>query len=73
MRHCWGLELPHQLIIKQKEQELKEKEDYILWMKQKIEDLQRSKMDLAMKLNKTLDQMRDYLRRYQDAVFIKDI
>ena len=57
--------------VRQLDRELKEKEDMILRMKKQIEELEKSKRDLAINSSKCLDQMRNYLKEYQNAIFAK--
>mmetsp|Transcript_3336 Transcript_3336/g.2839 ORF Transcript_3336/g.2839 Transcript_3336/m.2839 type:complete len:259 (-) Transcript_3336:53-829(-) len=53
------------------DRKLREKNDIIYSMKQQIEQLEKSKRELAINSSKCLDQMRDYLKEYQNAIFAK--
>eukprot|EP00486_Rosalina_sp_Unknown_P002529 CAMPEP_0201567388 /NCGR_PEP_ID=MMETSP0190_2-20130828/7890_1 /ASSEMBLY_ACC=CAM_ASM_000263 /TAXON_ID=37353 /ORGANISM="Rosalina sp." /LENGTH=259 /DNA_ID=CAMNT_0047987337 /DNA_START=57 /DNA_END=836 /DNA_ORIENTATION=+ len=57
--------------VNRMDKELKDKENMIFQMKQQIEELERSKRELAINSSKCLDQMRHYLKEYQNAIFAK--
>ena len=57
--------------VNELDRQLKEKNDIISDMKQQIQELEKSKRELAINSSKCLDQMREYLKEYQNAIFTK--
>ena len=57
--------------VNELDRQLQEKNDIISDMKRQIEELEKSKRDLAVNSSKCLDEMRNYLKEYQNAIFAK--
>ena len=66
---CKGYALEMQRKIERMTHELRQKEEEMERLKQTIENLEDSKRTLAINSNKCLNDMREYLLIYQNAVF----